>query len=54
MKTITGLQIGVALENIELNPVTRLDLIKYACTSGAERHLKEQFTKIIEMSNKIR
>lgn len=34
MTTLTALQIGSELESITLNPVTRLDLIKYAGASG--------------------
>ncbi|MGG3739203.1 MaoC/PaaZ C-terminal domain-containing protein [Aeribacillus pallidus] len=34
MKKITELQLGEALEEIKLNPVSRLDLIKYAGASG--------------------
>ncbi|WP_044747774.1 MaoC/PaaZ C-terminal domain-containing protein [Bacillus alveayuensis] len=34
MKKIAELQIGDSLENVQLNPVSRLDLIKYAGASG--------------------
>ncbi|TQR18313.1 MaoC/PaaZ C-terminal domain-containing protein [Psychrobacillus soli] len=34
MKLITDLQIGESLDEIILNPVSRLDLIKYAGASG--------------------
>jgi acyl dehydratase len=34
LKKITELQLGEALEEIKLNPVSRLDLIKYAGASG--------------------
>jgi acyl dehydratase len=32
--TLTDLQIGESLENIQLEPVSRIDLIKYAGASG--------------------
>jgi acyl dehydratase len=34
LKKIAELQIGDSLENVQLNPVSRLDLIKYAGASG--------------------
>lgn len=34
MKTLEQLQIGEALSDIQLNPVSRIDLIKYAGASG--------------------
>ncbi|MBA2872173.1 acyl dehydratase [Anoxybacillus calidus] len=34
MKKIAELKIGEALEDVQLNPVSRLDLIKYAGASG--------------------
>jgi acyl dehydratase len=34
LKRITELKIGEALEDVQLNPVSRLDLIKYAGASG--------------------
>jgi acyl dehydratase len=34
LKKIAELQIGDALESVQLNPVSRLDLIKYAGASG--------------------
>lgn len=34
MKSLSGLERGQSLEEVTLEPVTRLDLIKYAGTSG--------------------
>jgi acyl dehydratase len=34
LKKIAELQIGASLEDVQLNPVSRLDLIKYAGASG--------------------
>ncbi|AOV07344.1 MaoC/PaaZ C-terminal domain-containing protein [Sporosarcina ureilytica] len=34
MSTITALQVGESLADVQLNPVSRLDLIKYAGASG--------------------
>jgi acyl dehydratase len=34
LKSLTDLKIGEALEVVQLNPVSRLDLIKYAGASG--------------------
>ncbi|MDS9471583.1 MaoC/PaaZ C-terminal domain-containing protein [Sporosarcina pasteurii] len=34
MSTITALQVGESLTDVQLNPVSRLDLIKYAGASG--------------------
>jgi acyl dehydratase len=34
LKSLTDLKIGEALEIVQLNPVSRLDLIKYAGASG--------------------
>lgn len=34
MKAITDIKVGESLEQVQLSPVTRLDLIKYAGASG--------------------
>jgi acyl dehydratase len=34
MKSLSELQVGEALRDVQLNPVSRLDLIKYAGASG--------------------